>query len=202
MGADEPPRLAHPAGGQLEALRYTIRAMTSHRLVECTADRHAGAILDIFNEAILNSTAIYEYEPRTPEWMVGWFEDKRRGNYPVVGIEDAAGQLLGFATYGVFRARPAYKYSVEHSVYVHTAHRGKGVGKALLNEVIGRARAQGYHVLVGGIDLGNEASIVFHERAGFTHAGTVRQVAFKFGRWLDLAFYQLILDTPANPLDG
>jgi phosphinothricin acetyltransferase len=176
--------------------------MTSQRIVQCTPDRHAGAILDIFNEAIRTSTAIYEYEPRTAAWMTGWFEDKRRGNYPIIGIEDASGALLGFGTYGVFRARPAYKYSVEHSVYVHAAHRGKGIGGTLLREVIGQARAQGYHVLIGGIDLSNQASIALHERFGFVHAGTVKQAAFKFGRWLDLAFYQLILDTPAHPVDG
>jgi len=176
--------------------------MTSQRIVQCTPDRHAAPILDIFNEAIRTSTAIYEYEPRTAEWMIGWFEDKRRGNYPVIGIEDASGELLGFATYGVFRARPAYKYTVEHSVYVHTQHRGKGVGRALLKEVIDHARAQDYHVLVGGIDLSNQVSIALHERFGFTHAGTVRQAAYKFGRWLDLALYQLILDTPTHPVDG
>jgi phosphinothricin acetyltransferase len=176
--------------------------MVSQRLVECTPERHGRAILDIFNEAIRTSTAIYEYEPRTAAWMAGWFEDKRRGNYPVFGIEDASGELLGFATYGMFRARPAYKYSIEHSVYVHPAHRGKGVGKVLLQEVIDRARAQDYHLLVGGIDASNQVSIALHERFGFTHAGTMKEVAYKFGRWLDLSFYQLILDTPSQPVDG
>lgn len=176
--------------------------MTQQRVVQCTYDRHGRAILDIFNEAIVNSTALYEYEQRTLASMADWFEDKRRGNYPVMGVESSAGELLGFATYGVFRTRPAYKYSIEHSVYVHTAHRGKGVGKVLLEEVIERARAQNYHVLVGGIDLSNSTSIALHERFGFTHAGTVRQAGFKFGRWLDLALYQLILETPSNPVDG
>ena len=171
-------------------------------IVQCTFERHAGAILEIFNEAILSSTAIYEYELRTPEFMIGWFKDKQAGKFPVIGIEDSAGALLGFATYGVFRARPAYKYSVEHSVYVHIDHRGKGVGKRLVAEVIQCARAQDYHVIVGGIDEQYKGSIAFHERLGFTHAGTVKQVGFKFGQWLDLAFYQLILDTPRNPADG
>ena len=77
-----------------------------------------------------------------------------------------------------------------------------GVGKVLLAELIERARAQEYHVLVGGIDLSNRTSIALHERFGFTHAGTMRQAGFKFGKWLDLAFYQLILETPAHPVDG
>lgn len=176
--------------------------MTSPRIVQCTFDRHAGAILDIFNEAVANSTAIYEYELLPASWMVQWFETKQRGNYPVIGVEDDSGTLMGFASYGVFRARPAYKYSVEHSVYVHVAHRGKGLGGLLLQEVIDHARRQDYHLLVGGIDLANTTSIALHERFGFTHAGTVRQAGFKFGRWLDLAFYQLILDTPSRPVDG
>ncbi|MHB8766428.1 MAG: GNAT family N-acetyltransferase, partial [Deferrisomatales bacterium] len=110
--------------------------------------------------------------------------------------------LLGFATYGVFRAWPAYKYSVEHSVYVHPSHRGRGLGRVLLAALVARARAQGVHVLVGGIDADNRASRALHEALGFSHAGTIRQAGFKFGRWLDLAFYQLVLDTPAHPVDG
>lgn len=176
--------------------------MTQQRIVQCTHDRHAGAILDIFNEAIANSTALYDYKPRAPGAMVPWFEAKQRGNFPVIGVENASGELLGFASYGTFRAWPAYKYSVEHSIYVHVNHRGKGLGKTLLKEVIDHARRQDYHVLVGGIDLSNATSIALHERFGFTHAGTIRQAGFKFGRWLDLAFYQLILETPPHPVDG
>lgn len=171
-------------------------------IVACTRERHSDAILSIFNEAIANSTALYVYEPRVPEFMTGWFEAKSSGNYPVIGIEDPSGQLLGFASYGAFRAWPAYKYSVEHSIYIDARHRGRGIGKRLLGELIERARKQNYHVLVGGIDLQNQASIALHERFGFTHAGTIRQAGFKFGRWLDLAFYQLILETPLQPVEG
>jgi phosphinothricin acetyltransferase len=110
--------------------------------------------------------------------------------------------LLGFASYGTFRARAAYKYTVEHSVYVHKDQRGRGVGLALMRELIAAARAQQYHVLVGGIDIANEVSVALHERLGFTYAGTIHQAAYKFGRWLDLGFYQLILDTPQQPVDG
>ena len=86
------------------------------QLVECHFERHAEAILAIFNEAIVHSTALYDYQPRTPQNMVAWFEAKRKGNFPVVGIEDEQGKLLAFGSYGSFRAWPAYKYSVEHSV--------------------------------------------------------------------------------------
>jgi len=171
-------------------------------IVACTHERHADAILAIFNEAIASSTALYVYEPRARDFMVGWFDAKRAGSYPVIGVEDSSGQLLGFASYGAFRAWPAYKYSVEHSIYIDAGHRGKGLGKLLLGELIGHARRQNYHVLVGGIDLQNHASIALHTRFGFSHAGTIRQAGFKFGRWLDLAFYQLILETPTHPVDG
>ncbi len=171
------------------------------QLLPCTLERHGAAILDILNEAIAHSTALYEYQARTPESMRAWFAEKAAGRFPVIGAE-AQGVLVGFATYGTFRARAAYKYTVEHSVYVHQEHRGRGIGKALMLELIAAARAQQYHVLVGGIDIANRTSVVLHERLGFTHAGTVRQAAYKFGGWLDLGFYQLILDTPAQPVDG
>lgn len=172
------------------------------RFVSCMHQTHAGAILEIFNEAIANSTALYDYKPRAPESMVGWFEVKEAGHFPVIGAVAEDGQLVGFASYGTFRAWPAYKYSVEHSVYVHEGHRGKGIGLALMQQLVVAAKEQQYHVMVGGIDCANAASIALHERLGFVHAGTIKQAGFKFGRWLDLGFYQLLLDTPADPVDG
>ncbi|HIJ79059.1 MAG: GNAT family N-acetyltransferase [Desulfobulbaceae bacterium] len=172
------------------------------RFVECSYAAHASAILDIFNEAIVNSTALYDYQPRSSESMIAWFKAKESGGFPVLGLVDDSGELLGFASYSTFRAWPAYKYSVEHSVYLHNDHRGKGLGRMLMQRLIELAIEQEYHVMVGGIDVANAASIALHEKLGFEHAGTIKQVAFKFGRWLDLAFYQLILLTPAQPVDG
>ena len=171
-------------------------------VVYCSFERHAESILAILNEAIATSTALYDYAPRPAESMRGWFSAKEVGAFPVIGMEDAAGELLGFASYGVFRPFPANRYTVEHSVYVHPAHRGKGVARVLMQRLIERARDQAVHVLVGGIDARNAASIALHERLGFRHAGTIAQAAFKFGAWRDLAFYQLILDTPAQPVEG
>ena len=171
------------------------------RFTPCSYDRHAPAILEILNEAIVNSTALYDYRPRAPESMAGWFKAKEAGRFPVIGAVDG-NQLLGFASYGTFRAWPAYKYTVEHSVYVHRDHRGKGLGIALMRKLIDAARSQEYHVMVGGIDAANRTSIALHEKLGFTHAGTIRHAGYKFGRWLDLAFYQLLLETPARPVDG
>ena len=172
------------------------------RVVRCTFDAHASAILEILNDAILHTTAIYDYRPRPPESMVGWFATKESQRFPVVGAIDDDGTLLGFASYGTFRTNPAYKYSVEHSVYVRNDRRRRGVGITLMRELIGRAREQQYHLMVGGIDATNASSIALHEALGFVHSGTIKQAAFKFGRWLDLAFYTLTLETPARPIDG
>jgi phosphinothricin acetyltransferase len=169
-------------------------------VVACTHKRHAAGILAILNEAIVNSTALYDYRPRQAESMAAWFDFKSAGNFPVIGLEDEAGELLGFGTYGVFRAWPAYKYSVEHSVYISAGHRGRGFGRLLLGRLIEAAKAQDRHVMIGGIDAQNAHSIALHTQLGFVHAGTIRQAGYKFGRWLDLAFYQLILDTPETPV--
>lgn len=171
-------------------------------VVRCDFERHADAILAIFNEAIVNSTALYDYQPRTLQNMVSWFDAKRAGNFPVIGVENEGGSLLAFASYGTFRGWPAYKYTVEHSVYVHKDHRGQGLGRMVLRELIAAARRNDVHAMIGGIDATNAGSIALHERLGFKHAGTLPQVGFKFGRWLDLAFFQLLLDTPAHPCDG
>ena len=134
--------------------------------------------------------------------MSTWFAAKAQGGFPVLGLEDENGQLLAFGSFGTFRAWPAYKYSVEHSVYVHTAHRGRGLGITVMQALIEAARQRGVHAMIGGIDASNQGSIALHQRLGFQHVGTLPQVGFKFGRWLDLAFYQLLLDTPLQPVDG
>src|SRR5262245_14141060 len=143
------------------------------RLVPCEPERHAAAILAILNHAIVHSTALYDYRPRPIESMTTWFEAKRRGGYPVIGAESESGHLLGFATYGAFRAWPAYKYTVEHSVYVDETARRQGVGRMLLGAIVDAARADDRHVLIGGIDASNDASIALHVAAGFVHAGTI-----------------------------
>jgi phosphinothricin acetyltransferase len=172
------------------------------RLVECTLSEHGGAILEILNDAIVSSTALYDYRPRDPSSMISWFAAKHAGRFPVWGALDDTGALAGFASYGSFRARPAYKYSVEHSVYVAREQRGRGVGMALMQRLIQSATEQQLHAVIGGIDAANAVSIAFHQKLGFVHAGTIKEAGFKFGRWLDLAFYQLILPTPTTPCDG
>lgn len=169
------------------------------------AEERAAEILAIFNEAIVNSTALYDYRPRTPADMEAWFATKRRGGFPVIGAFDAvkgADELVGFASFGAFRAFPAYKYTVEHSVYVRADQRGRGIGRLLLAAVIEAARRDQRHTLIGVIDAQNAASIRLHQSFGFTSAGRLKEAGFKFGRWLDVDFYQLLLSTPADPQDG
>src|SRR5947207_11000771 len=103
---------------------------------------YSGQILAIFNDAILNSTAVYDYKPRTPDMMAAWFENKKKGNYPVIGSVTPEGQLMGFGSYGAFRAWPGYKYTVGHSIYVDGKFLGRGLGKLLLQEVIACTRSQ------------------------------------------------------------
>lgn len=170
-------------------------------LAECTFS-HAPEILAIFNEAILNSTALYDYKPRTMEDMAAWFAAKEAGAYPVLGAFDDDGSLAGFASYGAFRAWPAYKYSIEHSIYIRADKRGGGLGRLLLAALIGMAEEKSYHMMIGGIDSANEASVRLHKSLGFTHCASIRQAGYKFGRWLDLEFYQLLLPGPAKPVEG
>ncbi|HVV72205.1 MAG TPA: GNAT family N-acetyltransferase, partial [Verrucomicrobiae bacterium] len=101
-------------------------------------------IRGILNEAITSSTAIYDYQPRTSAMMEGWFEAKRKDNFPVLGLVDEHGTLAGFGSYGTFRAWPAYKYSVEHSIYIAAGSRGRGLGTILLKAILEAAREQQY----------------------------------------------------------
>jgi L-amino acid N-acyltransferase len=173
----------------------------SFQLIECTPDAHAAGVRVIFNDAILNTTALYDYRPRSLDTVLQWFGAKARDGYPVIGAVDAAGELCAFASYGPFRNWPAYKYSIEHSVYVHPDSRRQGVARLLMRRLIERAEAQQYHVMIGGIDATNVASIALHAQLGFRHAGTIAHAGYKFGRWLDLAFYQMLLPGPTRPTE-
>jgi L-amino acid N-acyltransferase len=172
------------------------------KIMPCNAAAHAIDILNILNESILNSTALYDYQPRSPASMIDWFKAKETSNFPVIGAIDSQNQLLGFSTYGTFRPQPAFKYTIEHSIYIHKDHRGQGLGRSLLQQLIITAQAQEYHTMIGAIDMANTTSIALHQKLGFTHTGTINQAGFKFGQWLDLGFYQLTLATPAQPIDG
>ncbi|MGV3459195.1 MAG: GNAT family N-acetyltransferase [Flavobacterium sp.] len=156
------------------------------------SESHLQDILAIVNHNILHSTALYDYDVKPQEYIESWFADKQAAGWPViVAVEN--GDVTGYATYGPFRFKDGYKFTVEHSVYVAEGHSGKGIGGHLLEELIRLATANGYHTMIGGIDAGNSGSIAFHKKYGFTEAGLLKETGFKFGRWLDLLFMQKML---------
>lgn len=157
-------------------------------------------ILNIYNDAILNSTAIYSYHPQTLENRQIWYKQKMDEGYPIIVCE-MDNKVVGFATFGPFRAWPAYKYTIEHSIYVDNNYRKKGIGTSLMKELIAIANEREYMTLIAGIDASNEKSIAMHKNFGFVHSGTIEKAGFKFNRWLDLAFYQLNLNGPKNPVE-
>lgn len=157
-------------------------------------------VLDIYNEVILNTTAVYQYQPHTLDMRIGWFATKQKEGYPVFVAEEG-NTILGLSTIGTFRAWQAYKYSVENSIYVAAAARGKGIGRLLMPPIIEAARQMDMHTIIAGIDATNDISLRLHKSFGFEEAAHFKQVGYKFGRWLDLKFLQLMLNTPAHPVD-
>lgn len=150
------------------------------------------AILDIINYNILNSTALYDYHPRTLDIQIAIFDDKLKKGFPIiVAVENET--VVGFGYYSEFRFREAYKFTVEHSVYAHQNHTGKGIGKLLLTELITLAKKQNLHTMIGVIDAENVSSIAFHEKFGFETVGIIKETGFKFDRWLHSVFMQKML---------
>lgn len=150
------------------------------------------AILEIVNYNILHTTADYSYQPKQLQDLEKWLEEKQGQQYPVI-VAEKNGGVTGYATYGPFRAKVGYKFTIEHSVYVAHHHTGGGTGSLLLAELVRLARKQGFHTMIGCIDADNTGSIAFHKRFGFTDCGVIKEAGFKFGRYLDLQFMQLIL---------
>ena len=150
------------------------------------------AMLAIYNGAVLTTTAVYDYQPRSSEQQVAWFRAKQEHGLPVLVAEDG-GAIVGFASYGPFRPWPAYLHTVENSLYVAPEQRGRGIGTALLPALIQRAAQRGLHTMIAGIDATNEASLRLHAKFGFERLAQFREVGWKFERWLDLAFLQLML---------
>jgi L-amino acid N-acyltransferase YncA len=150
------------------------------------------AMLDIYNEIIANTTAVFQYEPHTFEMRSEWFAQKQKENYPVF-IAEENNEVSGFSTFGQFRNWQAYKYSVENSVYVRAEQRGKGIGKLLLQPLIDVAKQMQLHTIIAGIVADNEASIALHKQFGFVEVAHFKEVGYKFGRWLDLKFLQLMI---------
>lgn len=165
-------------------MKLTIRPALEKDLVH---------ILELVNFAIAHTTANYAYEPQAMADQQRWFLHKQDMGFPVL-VAEYDGNFAGFSTYGTFREKAGYRFTMEHSVYVAEGFQGKRIGHSLMQELICEAKKNGIHSLVGAIDAGNVQSVSFHENLGFQKCGVIRESAWKFGRWLDLLFMQLILD--------
>lgn len=150
------------------------------------------AILEITNHSILHSTALYDYSIRTYEQQKSLLEEKINKNFPVI-VAEVEDKVVGFGMYSEFRFREAYQFTVEHSVYVDENHLGNGIGKLLLERLIAIAKEQNLHTMIGVIDSENQESIEFHKKFGFKTVGIINESGYKFDRWLNSVFMQLIL---------
>lgn len=159
------------------------------RLVE---RRDAEAVRAIYNIEVAESTVTFDLVPRTLDAQVEWI-DEHSGGHPAVVAVDDAGDVVGFGSLSPYRDRPAYRPTVEDSVYVRRDLRGAGIGRVLLDELLRLAAAQGFHSVVARIVGGHEASIVLHETCGFETVGTEREVGRKLGKWLDVVLMQKML---------
>ena len=161
-------------------------------MIRLATEDDLAQILIIYNDIILNTTAVYDYEPHSIEMRRDWFNTKKQQGFPVFVAEDD-GKIVGLSSIGPFRNWAGYKYTVENSIYVEAAQRGKGIGKLLMPPIIEAAKKLGMHTIVSGIDASNDASIRLHQSFGFEEVAHFKEVGFKFGRWLDLKFLELIV---------
>ncbi len=146
-------------------------------------------VLEIYNELIATSTAIYFDEPLPLQNRIDWFHQRQREGYPIFVAVDDSG-VLGFSSFGDFNPRPGYRFTVENSINLRADQRGKGLATRLMQPLIERAQKLGKHVMLGLIDGDNAASIRLHQKLGFEQTAFMPQVGYKFGRWLNLVIMQ------------
>lgn len=151
------------------------------------------AVTDIYRDSVVNGTASYEIVPPDEAEMATRFQSIRDKGYPYIAAEAEDGSLLGYAYASAFRTRPAYRWMVEDSIYLSPEARGKGVGKALLKELVVRCEALGFRQMVAVIGGASPASVAVHKSLGFELTGTMKGTGFKHGKWLDTALMQIAL---------
>ncbi|CAD7027828.1 N-acetyltransferase [Pseudorhizobium endolithicum] len=164
--------------------------MTSIPTIRAATEADLPAIMEIYNDAVANTTAIWNDTQVDLANRQDWFKARRSRGFPVL-VADAGGAVAGYASYGDWRAFDGFRHTVEHSVYVHRDHRELGLGRLLMTALIEEAGKGGIHVMVACVEAGNAASIALHERLGFRNVGTFSEVGTKFGRWLDLTCLEL-----------
>lgn len=150
------------------------------------------AMLDIYNDAIENSTATFDIEKKSLDERKEWFA-KYGGRYPLL-VAKTEGAVVGYGSLSRYKDRAAYDLTVELSIYISPDHQGQGIGKQLMEKLIERSIESGFHTIISGVTGGNEVSIKLHEKFGFQHVGHLSEMGWKFDQWLDVHFYQLILE--------
>nr|WP_255613333.1 GNAT family N-acetyltransferase [Pseudogemmobacter faecipullorum] len=158
----------------------------------------AAGIAVIYNDAVARTTAIFNDHQVDVKDREDWMATRQQAGFPVL-VALCDGAVAGYASYGPWRPHDGFCLTAEHSVYVAQAARGRGLALALMQQLIARARADGLHVLVAAIEAGNQPSLALHRRLGFSETALMREVAQKFGRWLDLQFMELRLDERPSP---
>jgi phosphinothricin acetyltransferase len=171
--------------------------MAADLLIRDATEADLPAILDIYNDAVANTTAIWNDNLVDLQNRQEWFAARLARGFPVL-VAEQNGAIAGYAAYGDWRAFEGFRHTVEHSVYVHKDHRGSGIGRLLMQALVETARERKVHVMIACIEAGNAASIRLHESLGFRVAGTFREVGTKFGRWLDLTCMELKLEERAG----
>jgi len=154
-------------------------------IIRDARDSDLQGILDIYNDVVTTTTAIYDETVSTLEQRRAWFDARRGQGMPVL-VGEEGGEVIGFSSFGEWRARWGYRFTVEHSVHVRADQRGRGHGRALIEALFPRAARMNMHRMIGGIDSASTASLRLHEKLGFERVGFYSQVAHKFDRWLDL----------------
>ena len=166
--------------------------------IQTATEQDIPELLEIYNDIIINTTAVWHEEPHTLAMRQEWFALKKEQGFPVFTAVEQ-GRVIGFSTIGPFRPWFGYRYTVENSVYVTSNSRGKGVAKLLMPPLIDAAKELKLHAIVAGIEATNEASIALHEKFGFIEVAHFKEVGFKFDRWMDLKFLELIVALPSLP---
>ena len=170
--------------------RVIIKDKTEIRIRNAVKDDLV-SINDIYNYYVVNSTCTWQTDPEKMEERLAWF-DGHTGDYPVI-VAESGGMIVGWASISRFKEREAYRPTVENSIYVRHDRLFRGIGAVLLKEVIRLAADRGYHSMIAGISADQKASIILHEKHGFTKAAHLKEAGYKFDKWLDVAYYQLML---------
>ena len=153
-------------------------------------------ILAIYNDAVLTTTATYDYEPRSLEHRQSWFEDHKKSGFPIFVAVDDRDEIVGWSALNRYHDRKGYRFTSENSIYIAADYRGQGIGKLLLAPLIESAKRLGLRAIIAVIDGQNEPSVRLHARFGFEHVGLFKSVGYKFDRWLDVVYMELLLPEP------